>query len=148
MGLWGEVYLTTSGPVALRYATVVSKLDLPSTDQAHLTVTAQVKNASHQPLKGKLQGKINEDVSFEQDVELAANESKDVIFTPEQFQQLNFSNPKIWWPAQMGTPNLYPLAMEFEINGAVSDRSESKFGIREVTSELNTTGGRAFHING
>src|ERR1700719_2629137 len=42
-GLWGEVYLTTSGPVALRYATVVSKLDLPSTDQAHLTVTAQVK---------------------------------------------------------------------------------------------------------
>jgi len=52
MGLWGEVYLTASGPVALRYATVVSKLDLPSTDQAHLTVTAQLKNAPVKPSKG------------------------------------------------------------------------------------------------
>ena len=29
MGLWREVYLTTSGPVALRYPTVVSKFNLP-----------------------------------------------------------------------------------------------------------------------
>src|SRR5260370_18216293 len=38
--------------------------------------------------------------------------------------------------------------MKFEINGVVSDSSTSKFGIREVTSELNAIGGRAFHING
>ena len=147
MGLWGEVYLTTSGPVALRYATVVSKLDLPATDQAHLTVTAQLKNATGQTVKGTIKGKI-EDVRFEREVELSPNQSQDVTFTPDQFQQLNFSNPRIWWPAQMGTPDLYPLTMEFEINGVVSDSSSSKFGIREVTSELNATGGRAFHING
>jgi len=34
MGLWREVYLTTSGPVALRYPTVVSKLDLAANDSA------------------------------------------------------------------------------------------------------------------
>jgi exo-1,4-beta-D-glucosaminidase len=147
MGLWREVYLTTSGPVALRYPTVVSKLDLPSTDQAHLTVTAQLKNATGQAVKGVLKGKI-EDVAFEQEVELGPNQSKDVTFTPDQFQQLNFSNPKIWWPVQMGTPNLYPLIMEFVAHGIVSDWSQTKFGIREVTSELNATGGRAFHING
>ena len=39
------------------------------------------------------------------------NEAKDVTFTPDQFQQLNFSNPRLWWPAQMGTPNLYELNM-------------------------------------
>ena len=33
MGLWREVYLTTSGPVALRYPTVVSKLNLPDERQ-------------------------------------------------------------------------------------------------------------------
>src|ERR1700689_1643701 len=38
--------------------------------------------------------------------------------------------------------------MVFEANGAVSDRSRTEFGIREVTSEINATGGRAFHING
>src|SRR3981189_3125977 len=60
MGLWGEVYLTTSGPVALRYATAVSKLDLPANDQAHLTVTAQLKNATGQAVKGTMKGKIED----------------------------------------------------------------------------------------
>ena len=147
MGLWRDVYLTTSGPVALRYATVVSKLNTPANDQARLTVTAQLKNGSTQPVKGKLKGQI-EEVKFEQEVELAPNESKDVTFTPDAFSQLVFSNPRLWWPAQMGKPNLYPLTMEFEVNGAVSDRSHSEFGIREITSDFNSVGGRAFHING
>jgi exo-1,4-beta-D-glucosaminidase len=146
MGLWSEVYLTTSGPVALRYPTVVSKLNLPANDSARLTVTAQVKNGTAHPVKGKLKGQI-ENVTFEQEVDLAGNESKDVTFTPEQFPPLVFSNPRLWWPAQMGKPDLYPLTMEFEIDGAASDRSRTQFGIREVTSELNASGGRAFHIN-
>jgi exo-1,4-beta-D-glucosaminidase len=147
MGLWREVYLTTSGPVALRYPSVVSKLNPPANDNAQLTVTAQLKNGTDQPVKGKLRGQI-ENVSFEQDVDLAANEAKDVTFTPDKFSQLVFTNPRLWWPAQMGTPNLYKLKMEFEVNGAVSDSSSSEFGIREITSDFNSVGGRAFHING
>jgi exo-1,4-beta-D-glucosaminidase len=147
MGLWREVYLTTSGPVALRYPTVVSRLNPPANDSAQLTVTAQLKNGTSQPVKGKLKGQI-ETLVFEQDVELAANETKDVTFTPDQFPQLVFANPRLWWPAQMGKPNLYPLTMAFEINGKASDHSQSHFGIRQVTSEINATGGRAFHING
>ena len=147
MGLWRDVYLTTSGPVALRYPTVVSKLNTPTNDQARLTVTAQVKNGSGQPVKGKLKGQI-EEVKFEQEVELAPNESKDVTFTPDTFSQLVVSNPRLWWPVQMGKPNLYPLTMEFEVNGAVSDHSHTEFGIREITSDFNSVGGRAFHING
>ena len=147
MGLWRDVYLTTSGPVALRYPTVVSKLNTPTNDQARLTVTAQVKNGSGKPVKGKLKGQI-EEVKFEQEVELAPNESKDVTFTPDRFSQLVVSNPRLWWPVQMGKPNLYPLTVEFEVNGAVSDHSHTEFGIREITSDFNSVGGRAFHING
>jgi exo-1,4-beta-D-glucosaminidase len=147
MGLWREVYLTSSGPVALRYPAVVSKLNLPAADSAALTVTAQVKNSTDHAVSGKLEGKID-DVTFEQPVELAANESKDVTFTPEQFPQLVFANPRLWWPAQMGKPNLYPLTMRLEVDGAVSDESHSEFGIREITSDLNSIGGRAFQING
>ncbi|MFZ0817032.1 MAG: sugar-binding domain-containing protein [Candidatus Sulfotelmatobacter sp.] len=147
MGLWREVYLTTSGPVALRYPTVVSKLNLPTNDSAQLTVTAQVKNSTDQPVKGKLKGRI-ENVAFEQEVELAPNQMKDVTFTPDQFPQLVFANPRLWWPVQMGKPNLYPLTMAFEVNNAISDHSQTAFGIREVTSDINATGGRAFHING
>ena len=120
MGLWREVYLTTSGPVAMRYPTVVSKLDLPATDSAQLTVTAQLKNGTNQPVKGELRGKI-ENVTFEQDVELGPGEAKDVTFTPDKFTQLVFANPRLWWPKKMGKPNLYPLSMEFEVGGVVSD---------------------------
>jgi len=147
MGLWREVYLTSSGPVALRYPTVVSRLDSPANDRAQLTVTAQLKNATDKPVKGTLKGQI-ENATFEQDVELAPNESKDVTFTPDDFSQLVISNPRLWWPAQMGKPVLYSLKMEFEADGKVSDRSETQFGIREITSELNSIGGRAFHVNG
>jgi exo-1,4-beta-D-glucosaminidase len=147
MGLWREVYLTTSGPVALRYPTVVSKLNPPTNDSAQLTVTAQVKNGTDQPVKGKLKGRI-ENIDFDQDVELGANEAKDVTFTPDKFSQLVVSNPRLWWPAQMGKPELYKLAMEFDVNGSASDQSTTQFGIREVTSDFNSVGGRAFHING
>jgi exo-1,4-beta-D-glucosaminidase len=147
MGLWSDVYLTTSGPVALRYPTVVSKLNLPADDSAQLTVTAQLKNSTDRPVKGKLKGQIDS-VAIEQEVELAGNETKDVTFTSDQFPQLTFSNPRLWWPAQMGKPNLYPLTMTFEVNGVVSDHSKTEFGIRQVTSEVNANGGRAFHING
>jgi len=147
MGLWREVYLTSTGPVAVRHPAVVSKLNLPAADSARLTVTALLKNGADHPVKGKLRGQI-ESVGFEQEVELAGGESKDVTFMPEQFPQLVFANPRLWWPAQMGKPNLYPLTMEFEVEGAVSDQSRTEFGIREITSEVNATGERAFHING
>src|SRR5580700_1072925 len=147
MGLWREVYLTSSGPVALRYPTVVSKVSMPANESAQLTVTAQLKNGTDNPVKGKLKGQI-EAIKFEQDVELEPNQSKDVIFTPDKFQQLIFTSPRLWWPIQMGKPNLYPLHMEFEVDGVVSDHSSTEFGIREITSDFNSVGGRAFHING
>jgi exo-1,4-beta-D-glucosaminidase len=147
MGLWREVYLSASGPVALRYPTVVTKLNSPANDSAELTVAVQLKNAADHPVQGTLRGRI-ENVAFDQKVELAANETKDITFTPAQFSQLVFSHPRLWWPTQMGAPNLYALKMEFDVDGARSDQSETEFGIREVTSEINSTGGRVFHVNG
>ncbi len=144
MGLWREVYLTAGGPVALRYPAVVSHVD--DSGNAQLTVTALLKNSTKQPVKGKLKGRI-ETVEFSQDVELAAGESKDVAFEPEQFSQLNFTKPRLWWPAQMGKPELYPLSLGFEVDGKTSDHAEIQFGIREVTSELDQNKSRVFSIN-
>ncbi len=151
MGLFRDVYLTTSGPVALRYPAVVSKVDSPASDNAHLTVTALAKNGTDHAVKGTLKGKIDS-IEFEQAVELAAGESKDVAFTPDRYPLLNMSNPRLWWPAQMGTPNLYDLHLSFEVNGAVSDESHTKFGIRQITSEVSEQAPdrlkRLFKING
>jgi exo-1,4-beta-D-glucosaminidase len=146
MGIWRDVTIRTSGPVALRDPAVISHLDSTRNNTAALTVTAQLKNASHQPVKGTLQGTID-NIRFEQEVELAPNETKDVTFAPEKFSVLTFAHPRLWWPAQMGTPNLYSLHLEFAINGRVSDDSDSQFGIREISSEINGNS-RVFTING
>jgi exo-1,4-beta-D-glucosaminidase len=135
MGLWRDVYLKASGPVAVRYPAVVSKVNSPANDAAQLTVTALLKNGSDQAVKGTLKGKI-EKVEFSQDVELAAGESKDVTFDAAGFSQLNLASPRLWWPKQMGTPNLYELELSFEIDGKVSDSEHTRFGIREITSEV------------
>ena len=145
MGLWREVYVATSGPVALRYPAVMSQVD--SEGNAKLTVTAQLKNGTPQGVKGTLKGSI-EGVQFSQEVGLAANENKDIVFDPTQFSQLNFTKPRLWWPAQMGSPELYPLHIQFDVNGKSSDGAEIQFGIREVKSDIDQNKSRVFSING
>ena len=147
MGLWRAVDIVTSGPVAVRYPAVASKVDSPANDSAHLTVSAVLKNATNQPVKGTLKGRIDA-VEFSQPVELAADETKDVAFEPDKFSQLNIASPRLWWPTQMGTPNLYRLSMEFDVDGKASDRAETQFGIREISSELSSDNHRVFTING
>jgi len=145
MGLFRDVEIRTSGPVAIRYPAVMSKVDPDG--KAHLTVTAFLKNGSKQEISGQLKGKI-EGVEFSQDIPLKAGEEKNVTFDTAEFPQLNFDHPRLWWPAQMGTPELYKLDLRFEINRQSSDSSQTSFGIREVTSELNTSNHRVFSING
>jgi exo-1,4-beta-D-glucosaminidase len=147
MGLWRDVHITATGPVALRYPAVLTKLNLPSTDQAQLTVRAELKNASASAVEGVLKGKI-ENTEFSQPVRLGPGQTQVVRFTPEKFPQLRLANPRLWWPAQLGPQNLYPLDLQFEVGGQISDSSHIRFGIRQVTSEIDGQGHRLYRING
>jgi exo-1,4-beta-D-glucosaminidase len=148
MGLWRDVYVTTTGPVALRYPQVVTKLDLPSLDQAHLTVRAELHNAAARPVKAALEGMVDNKIAFQKSVELAAHETKEIALTPDEFPGLNIRKPRLWWPAQVGPQNLHDLSLQVKADGRKSDQAEVQFGIREATSELNAKGYREFKING
>jgi exo-1,4-beta-D-glucosaminidase len=147
MGIFRDVEISASGPVALRYPTVISKVDSLDNETAHLTVAALLKNAAQRAIRGTLRGRI-ENIEVSQQVDLAPGEAKDVVFDPAQFAQLNVDHPRLWWPAQMGKPELYKLDLAFEVEGEVSDHSETVFGIREITSELNANRHRVFSVNG
>lgn len=147
MGLWGDVYLTMSGPLALRHPQVITRLDLPSLEAAHVTVTAEVWNATDRPVKGTLRGAI-EAIRFSRPVELGPGQRAKVRFTPEQAPQLDISRPRLWWPYRLGPQSLYTLALELEAEGAASDRQEVRFGIQQMTSELTDEGHRLFKVNG
>ncbi len=147
MGIWRDVHITATGPVVVRFPAVFTKLNLPATDRAELTVRAELKNLTDQPVQGVLKGKV-EAIEFSQPVKLAAHETQVVRFTPENFAQLKMANPRLWWPAQLGAQNLYPLDLEFAVDGQVSDSSHTRFGIRQVTSEVDAAKHRIFQING
>jgi exo-1,4-beta-D-glucosaminidase len=147
MGLYREVYITTSGPVSVRNPAVFSQVNSPMNDEAKLSVTTRLRNASDVSVKGTLRGRI-EKIEFAQDVMLAPGETKDVSFEPIDFPQLVVTHPLLWWPTQMGKPYLHQLQMEFETKGKASDLVESQFGIREITSEVTEKTRRLFRING
>ncbi len=146
MGIWRDVYLTASGPVTVRYPAVSTRFADDSLRRAELTVFADVRNATSEPVEGVLSGTIG-DVKFEQPVALAAGEQRTVRFTPDKFPQLAVENPKVWWPAWHGPQTLHTVSVAFSLDGKVSDQASARFGIREVTSELTAAGHRMFRVN-
>ena len=69
-------------------------------------------------------------------------------FTPDEFANLRIKNPKLWWPYRMGEQNLHRLSLAFLVGDELSDQQIVRFGMREITSELNAQGARQFYING
>jgi exo-1,4-beta-D-glucosaminidase len=146
MGIWKEVFLRTSGDVSVRDPFVATKLDAQY-KTATLTVSADLRNTANHAVKGIFRGDID-GISLEKPVELGAGESKIVRFAPEEFAQLKLADPQLWWPYQMGVPNLYTAKLSFAADGQTSDSASVTFGIREVTSEITDKGYRLFKING
>ncbi len=147
MGLFRDVSIVSAGAVAIRYPEVISRLDLPDTSKAHLTVAARLVNGTNLPQKGTLYGSI-EKIQFSQPFDLKPEETRDVLLDSGAFPQLNIEKPRLWWPAQMGTPNLYTLKLKFIMNEEESDSALTRFGIRKITSEIDSHDHLLFGING
>ncbi|MGC1635770.1 MAG: sugar-binding domain-containing protein, partial [Candidatus Acidiferrales bacterium] len=147
MGLWRPVYLQASGPVAIRYPQVMTHFPTNLLDQANLAVEVELHNATDDAVTGVLEGKFDE-VNFRQTTTLQPHETKAVRFLSDQYPQLQIKNPKLWWPYQMGPQDLHELSIHFTVGNEESDAQTVKFGIREITSELNSNGARQFYING
>jgi exo-1,4-beta-D-glucosaminidase len=149
MGLWQDVYLTTSGPVQIRYPAVATHLTDKDGATAELTILAELHNASDKLVEGRFQAEIaGLTLRVAQAESLAAGETKSVKLVPRDFTQLAVKNAKLWWPAQMGSPNLYDLHTSFSIANAISDLQHTQIGIREITSEMTEKGARLFRVNG
>ena len=146
MGIWKEVFLRSSGDVAVRNPFVSSKLD-SEYKTAELTISGELRNATSDPVKGVLHAELD-GIELQQPVELKGGETRIIKFMPEQFAKLKLAHPLLWWPYQMGTPHLYAAKLSFETGGQVSDSATVTFGIREVTSELTDKGHRLFKVNG
>jgi hypothetical protein len=133
IGIWNDVYLTSTGAVSLEDPFILSDLKLPDTTSADLNVEVTLKNNVQKDIKGKLTGRIG-DVKFEQNMSLSPLESKIVKLNPSVIPSLHLQNPKLWWPNGYGKQNLYDVKLSFITDdGKISDSKEFKTGIRKMT---------------
>ena len=130
-GIWKDVRLNVTGPVSIESPLVSASIalpdtgPLPDTSRADVTVTATLSNHDNRPVDGVLRGKFG-DASFEVAASLEAGTEKTVNAL------LHIQNPRLWWPAGYGEPNLYPVQLKFETaDGKQSDTSVFQAGIRQ-----------------
>jgi exo-1,4-beta-D-glucosaminidase len=154
-GIWGKVFLDTTGPVALRDPYVKTVLPLPSTSSADLTVYADVVNGTNTQISGAVSGTITKSgypsINFSQNVTLNPGQRKEVAFDPAVFTQLHVTSPALWWPYQYGSPELYNLSLSFVANSQTWDTKTINFGVRQFTDYNTTIHGTMFHgykVNG
>ena len=147
MGPWRGVDIVRTGPVQLRFPHVASTLSLPDLAHAALTVKVQARNldtvAHDATISGEAAG-----VKLQKVIHLGAGQVQTVTFAPSTDAALDIDHPKVWWPINMGAHPLYSLKMSATVADAVSDRAETSFGIRSITSSLTKQGYRQFYVNG
>lgn len=142
MGIWQPVTLYSTGPIAIKNPFVRSKLNIETLTEAELIIRAELQNNQKEEIKATLQGKV-EEINFSKEIILDPNEKKIV-----EFPYIRINNPRVWWPYQLGLPELYKLNLQVKVKDEVSDSAEITFGIRDIKSTINNHGSRVFTING
>ena len=137
IGIWDDVYLTSSGDVTLSDPVLTTKLGENDT-LATMTPAVVLTNHNDHDVTGTLHGHIG-DICFEKQVTIPAGNTIEESFNPEVFTQLKEQQMRLWWHNGYGEPYLYDAGFEFIIKGMQSDAVNYKAGIREVkTTEKDT----------
>jgi len=119
-GIWSDVTLSSTGPVTIENPFV------RNTSLSDVTVEATLHNNETTPVTGMLRGRFG-DQPFQVQVTLAPGEEKTVT------EDVRLTNPRLWWPAGYGDPNLYTVYLEFLFGSGISDTKTFQSAIRQFT---------------
>ncbi|RCH54089.1 hypothetical protein DJ568_14495 [Mucilaginibacter hurinus] len=143
-GITNKVYLSASGPVTLADPWMRTMELQGQNTSAKMRFNTQLKNHTNTAQTGVLTAIINPgNIRLSQTIKFNPNELK--TYSPADFVM---SNPKLWWPNGYGDPHLYTCKLVFEINGAVSDSTSFKFGVRKYGYRNDNNGVLQLSING
>lgn len=147
MGIWHPVLFYQTGDVKLSNTFVKTELDISNLTIAKLTIHTKLSNLSSNSIKVIIKATI-EGIIIEKEVFLQSNEKIYYSLDYNEFNQLIIKNPRIWWPYQLGKPDLYQLHICIIINDIILDEQSIQFGIRDIKSYLYKDRSRVFTING
>jgi len=145
MGLTGEVFLHLSGSARLANPAVASKVDCDHKN-ARLNFFVDASNFTKTAVNGTLTAVIKDPggnsvaTVTKENVNISADAyNQEIEFRADEYPQLHLANPQLWWPYLSGEQPLYTVDYEFTVDGIVSDRLHHRFGIREITVEVNVS---------
>lgn len=146
MGLLQDVSLDVTGPVDLRHPFVRAHLPLPELTPATLTLSAELVNASPEPVQGTVHGEVRGPegelvARFAEEVFLPAGESRTRVWSGDTVPSLRLSQPRLWWPHGYGEQPLYELSLRFEADGQPASQVQTAFGLRRLDRELHVRDG-------
>ncbi|WP_020531834.1 glycoside hydrolase family 2 protein [Flexithrix dorotheae] len=147
MGIYREVRLKRTGKVALDFPFVQTDVDTKTLKEARLSIGGELTNFGKEAKEITIQAAI-ENTSISKNISLKPNEHIEFALTSDEFEELIFQNPRLWWPNGLGDPNMYELTLKvFEGNTQVDEQTVD-FGIRSFETYLNEKGVRAYKVNG
>ncbi len=133
-GLWQDIHLIATGPVAIGDQQVITHLPLPNTAEADVSLSVPLSNSAGKPAKGLLTVAF-EGVQIRKQVTVPVGGGS-VQLSPAEFPALHLAHPRLWWPNGYGSPELYHLTTTFTADGAAPVEKKLKFGIRTITYEI------------
>jgi exo-1,4-beta-D-glucosaminidase len=147
MGIVRPVTLHTTGALSIEDVYVVPDLDVENFKTADLSVRVRLRNRENRPVEGNIELNLGAGAA-RVPVALNGGDLKEFVLTPAEADILHIENPRVWWSWDLGTPELYTLAVAVEEGGVVSDQNETTFGIRKIESRLTEDGYRQMTLNG
>jgi len=149
-GIWDRVSIERTRQVNIKdphIVTLVPGIRLPYDPDQHkavIKVTAELDNPTLKPVKGTLSYQLEEH-TVNAEVTIPAGS---VVLV--DFPDLEFRNPRLWWPNGYGPQSLYDMVLEFhDESNILSDRETIRFGIREISNNWNSdTRSQEFMVNG
>ncbi|KAK4871046.1 hypothetical protein LT330_000283 [Penicillium expansum] len=150
-GVWRNVELSQTGAVSMSPFRVLTDFTGSTSGPVKVTLRTDLTNhesSDHQVLiKGTIKGPDGSAVAqISETFALKSNEKKTVSIS------VSIAKPAIWWPALWGQQPLYTVQASTTIQkpkALVSDSSiPQQFGIRHVSSKLNSHNDTEFSVNG
>jgi exo-1,4-beta-D-glucosaminidase len=142
MGLFRSVRLRFCNHISIENPFVQTKVNLETLEEAILTISAELANYTNRTVSGIFEGKVKS-IQFKKAIDIKPLSRKMVEFT-----DLKLEDPKLWWPHNLGEPNLYNLQLKFSEGKEICDVIGVRFGIRHVEAYANEAGHKGFKING
>ncbi|MFY0627089.1 MAG: hypothetical protein JXR07_12390 [Reichenbachiella sp.] len=153
MGIWRPVKMIRTGKV--RFEDVYAKNKINEDGSADVNLELTIENKSNKTKKMSFVASLTGKNFRMKPIEVEFNHTvKPGLQKIEQ--NIHVNNAKLWWPWDLGEPNLYTVRISLKDGKVNHDFNETTFGIREVSSKWNpgfkkdvdVTFPRSTYING